>query len=69
MLNCYGWTERDGEVAGCYIDLPIIRMYANAYYMLLLLSAFLILIPIPIYILFGVAITEVIVRASIRKPK
>lgn len=50
VLNCSGWDEGSMQVQSCYIDSEFIRSYANFYYALLIYSAFIMLIPIIIYI-------------------
>jgi len=50
MLNCSGWDEGSMQVQSCVIDSDFIRAYANFYYALLLFSAFMVLIPLIIYV-------------------
>jgi uncharacterized membrane protein len=59
MMNCPGWNEGSG-VQSCIIDGNIFREYAELYYGLLLLSAFLMLIPVIIYVGFVIAVTKLI---------
>ena len=61
MENCSGWDEGSMEVSSCFIDILIFREFANFCYSLLLISAFLAFIPLLIYILIVIGITEFLV--------
>ncbi len=49
MMNCQGWNEGSGVVSDCIIDCILFRSYADFYYGLLLISTFMVLIPLGIY--------------------
>lgn len=49
MANCTGWNEGSGKVAGCDIDTPFLRGYAEGYYAFMLVSSFTAGVPILIY--------------------
>jgi len=61
MENCSGWNEGSMEVSTCYVDISIFREFANLCYSGLLISAFLAFIPLIIYILIVIGITEFLV--------
>ena len=61
MENCSGWDEGSMEVSSCFVDISIFREFANLCYSLLLISAFLAFIPLLIYILIVIGITEFLV--------
>ena len=61
MENCSGWDEGSMEVSTCFVDISIFREFANLCYSLLLISAFLAFIPLIIYILIVIGITEFLV--------
>jgi len=56
MQNC-GWNTSVG-LTGCYFDSSFTRFYANAYYWFIFASAFLLLIPIIVYVAFGIKLTK-----------
>jgi hypothetical protein len=62
MTNCEGWNEGTMEVASCTFDSDIFRAYAYLYFSFIVLSSFMLLIPVIGYILVGILITEVIAR-------
>ena len=61
MENCSGWDESSMDVSSCFVDISIFREFANLCYSLLLISAFLAFIPLLIYILIVIGITEFLV--------
>jgi hypothetical protein len=61
MENCSGWNEGSMEVSTCFIDILIFREFANLCYSGFLISAFLAFIPLLIYILIVIGITEFLV--------
>lgn len=69
MTNCEGWNEGSMEVACCTIDSKILRAYADFYFSFIVLSSFMLLIPVVVYILTGIGITEVIVRITEKRKK
>lgn len=50
ILTCSGWNEGSMSVNHCLIDCQIMEEFANLIYGILLISAFLGLIPIFLYI-------------------
>ena len=69
MGNCHGWNEATMAVSGCFIDLPLTRSYANFYFDLALISAFLLLLPLLVYGLLSLGIVELLVRLLIRRER
>lgn len=62
MENCgSGWDEGSMEVSSCFVGISIFREFANLCYSGLLISAFLAFIPLIIYILIVIGITEFLV--------
>jgi len=61
MQNCTGWNESSMEVSTCFVDISIFREFANFCYSKILISAFLGFIPLIIYILIVIGITEILV--------
>lgn len=62
MRNCSGWNEGSMAVTSCTIDGNIFREYANFYYGLLLISAFMMLIPAVIYVGVVIFFTKLILK-------
>jgi len=50
MINCSGWSEGTMEVSYCVKGGMFSKIYANFYYSLIFYSAFMLLIPLVIYI-------------------
>lgn len=57
-FTCSGWDAGGGVVDECLIDLPFFHKAANFAYGVLFLSSFFAFIPIAIYVVFIVGITE-----------
>lgn len=66
MSNCSGWSSRDMEVASCAIDFGLARSYANLYYDFVFISAFLIFVPVLVYIVLAIAACEILVWITSR---
>jgi hypothetical protein len=62
MMNCEGWNEGSGTAKSCLIDAPILHSYADIYYLLITMSAFMLLIPLMVYVIFGFFVSEVLGR-------
>ena len=58
MMNCDGWNEGSGVVESCVIDIGLLRSYANFYFMFITMSSFMLLLPVLVYILFFIALSE-----------
>jgi hypothetical protein len=61
IMNCDGWNEGSMSVKNCLIDGDIFRAYANFYYDLILISAFLLLIPLAAYIAVSIGFVELLI--------
>jgi len=58
MLNCEGFNEGSMAVETCFIDSDLIRGYANFYYGWLVISSFVLFIPIIIYIVIVIQVAK-----------
>ena len=61
MLNCSGWSTIDGKVSSCIIDGEVFREFANACYGFILLSAFMLGLPLILYLGGIIATTEAMI--------
>jgi len=50
MLNCNGFDGGNMKVSHCFIDSSLIRSYADFYFGWLLISSFMVFIPVIIYV-------------------
>ena len=66
MMNCSGWNEGSGTVSKCLISGGFMIGYANFYYGLMLLSAFMFLIPLVVYVAILLFLYSRISKASAR---
>jgi uncharacterized membrane protein len=64
IKNCPGWNEGSMAVHSCIIDGNIFREYADLYYAFLLLSAFLMGIPVIIYVGIVIFLTILILKTT-----
>jgi len=60
MGNCSGWNEGSMQVASCVVDVAPLRHLADLLYGWVLLSAFLLGLPILVYVGVALAITRVV---------
>ena len=58
MLSCEGWNTANVATQRCAIDLPIVRLYADNYFAFVTFSAYLLAIPILIYIVVLIIVSE-----------
>lgn len=58
MMSCSGWNSGTMEVQQCIIDVSIIRLVAKFYSSWLMLSSFMLFIPVVLYVGGCVLITE-----------
>lgn len=65
MVNCLGWNEGSMSVSGCVVDFPFARAYADVYYGLLLFSAFMLLMPLGVYVAFVVGLIMLAKRVAL----
>jgi len=66
MGNCSGWNEGSMKVAACTLDSRLLRDLADLLYGVVLISAFILGLPILLYIAIGVAVTMAVNR-TLRK--
>lgn len=62
MMNCQGWNSGSMAVKSCVVNIGLLQVYANFYYGLLLMSSFALLIPLIIYVVVGVCLSEIFGR-------
>lgn len=69
MMSCSGFNSGNMAVQHCTIDLPIIKSIAGFYYRWLLISSYVLLIPIFAYITGIILLTEIFLWVlKLRKP-
>jgi len=62
VLGMYNCSESGGEITSCIVDTAFLRNYAGFYYGLLLLSSFLLLVPLAVYALLVKVIASITSR-------
>ena len=60
MSSCEGWNTGTMTTQRCAVDLAIVRSYADGYYTFVTFSSFLLAIPILVYILVLVFVSEIL---------
>jgi len=63
MGNCSGWNEGSMKVANCAVDFPLARDFADFFYGIVLFSAFLVGLPILVYLLICILLLVRLHRA------
>lgn len=67
LFGCDGFNEGTMKVSNCFIGFSAFEEYANVVFGFLLVSAFILGIPILIYVGAVVLVTEIIARAVGRR--
>jgi hypothetical protein len=62
MMNCQGWNEGSMSSETCLINSSLLQAYADFYYALILFSSFMLLLPLVVYIVIAIWLSEVFGR-------
>ena len=62
MMNCQGWNEGSMTSESCLVNTSFLQAYADFYYALVLFSSFMLLIPLVIYIVIAIWLSEILGR-------
>lgn len=61
-MNCQGWFEGSMTSESCLVDTSFLQAYTDIYYALVLFSSFMLLIPLVIYIVVAIWLSETLGR-------
>lgn len=64
MLNCSGWSTRNMEVDQCIVDTAFLRELSNNSYNALFFSCYMFGLPIALYAIIVVSLTELPIYIS-----
>jgi uncharacterized RDD family membrane protein YckC len=65
LLNCSNWSAAYLKASGCIVQDPVLRDIAGMLWTVIYMSAFVMFLPVIVYIAVIVGFTELIARASI----